>query len=1804
MRRMLGMMAAVVAAMGPLAAWGAEAAATERAAADPAKQVQQARQLAQEGKIREAVEIYLVIPGCEGAAMELMRRRGEEFLPVVEGWLTDEKSGLSEPRTLLVKGDLLLGKGDKTGALECYRGYAGKIARAGEGWEKRMVPADYYPVEISEQSGESREMMMPFTRGPGSHRDNWLLRRFIGLEAWEDAAKEFGRIEGLYRKATGEKAWSGLAMELALDEAYFWQRQGKVERGMDLLREVLVQMDMDELPTEGVPGRSENARGGMWGSGAGVSRKEFIRLAYGYFKTAGKEGDLLAALQKEIDGGRNSCRRVLARVQYHQELPEAALASELAYIEAGKFDTLSAAWRKGMAYEEAAKMTEAAGQYEKALGMAFSKVNVPTEDEDDRARQMMSQIVIVRPAIADSAQALHDAVMERLIRVYTGLGQTETILDLSLRQLEENPKALRNRQQLEQVAARFKTAGAEARFKTWLKGKTGANVEPAVRVNALWMLGEQEEAIGAVVEMVQKATPENRGLYDAREWVNVLLPKDVVGARRVLAALVKANPKDGETRLRLLEATPEMGDAEMIGHLEALLAPDAENAFGWGKGNTVRTQIQDYFDAAYRLMRRYEKTGQVAKLEALALRMARREKPFTNYPSDQYEYRERNGVPEFANDALSLAVALADKQALPALAEALATSPFAGPAAQAQRRLAESWPAAAADFGWTGVPAGVRVVASGENVLSLCRDERRLFAGQPWGVSVYDLTGKPITRVALGTGARDLAVAGGALWAATGEGVYRIGLEKYDVSFLPCDQELDDQTRADGRLDKARQINAIDVLAVRGNELWIGGVRNVRVLNTKTMEVQVFSARALGVEQYFRTSKILFDDKYVWIDGTEGVRRYDPKTETWAEVPMVGRDKTYPVHLIEQEDGTLWGHAWLNEELRDRPCIVDRETMQVKPILIDNPKNGTACINGPFSIFGRYHGNLVFGAGGPSYVYDSTAQKMRPFAEDWDHKADPIETDAPPGLWSGTQWTSGGRILCLDDQTHSHILQDAPFMASGWTLLKLENGTLVIGGRSAARNGEFTEDSGGLFVLPPGGRPRKVSAEAKGDTLIGDQVRFMVADPTDASWRWAGTSVGLALLDGQGRVVARVGRNTGMVANSLVAGAALGGKLYLGGQWGDSGGGLGVYDPATWAFTALTVSDGLATDHIAGLTANRDTLQITYGAEYQRSGRGDYSLYDPSTFMPASGRFSAVGEARRVEQPRYATISDAPDVPEDGAEGCPALGGRILMRANVGERTYIGGTRGLVILEGIAPTAGVPAVAVKVTLDLITRQLAEARMTPLIAPPTAAELGELVKNGNPYVVANSLAAAAGPMSLAPAAYVPVVAGLMTSSCYEVRTTAVKLLADSLDAAAMGPLETAVKDRDPYIRAVAALALVQRGRMPPLSIFEEVLTNRDQYGNLPFGATSSVGVAASPELVYRALAPRSDAEVFKVLLTRPPAKQNYDFATSVFPALGTSLKAHPEAAEVLLGATNDRYNTTDRIGFARDVFGAAGKEMLPILHKALKSPDRVVRSNAARACGAVGDRASVPELMAAFDLESGLARASIVWALGQLKTTESLPVLAKLYADTRNDARAHAGAGFRQAQATAAMGAQYEVIGQLSEIGGQWDELKAAGAAQKPLDPALNEELLTPQGILEAVRAIGPAASQEFYRVVAAEKDVEARREAAAQLSETTDPAAIEKNLPVLRMLASDEDSTVSLTAAASLVVFNQEAGRAPLLAALDSGDTWRMQYALRSMERIKGGKLGFARKALTACANNPELREEDRTLAMKLLVIP
>ena len=171
-----------------------------------------------------------------------------------------------------------------------------------------------------------------------------------------------------------------------------------------------------------------------------------------------------------------------------------------------------------------------------------------------------------------------------------------------------------------------------------------------------------------------------------------------------------------------LTVPERVGDS--IEKLESLLDGDAR--FPRREDASDRVPLRNQFDAAYRLMRLYEKQQQPAKMTALGLRIAAGEKPFGAWwkpdPSPVRSHGE-NDRPEDINACLALLVQNADAATLAKLAELWKAVPDCPAKRQLARRQSGGLPAMAEtkDIGWQKLPVGVRLIASSANVLALAR---------------------------------------------------------------------------------------------------------------------------------------------------------------------------------------------------------------------------------------------------------------------------------------------------------------------------------------------------------------------------------------------------------------------------------------------------------------------------------------------------------------------------------------------------------------------------------------------------------------------------------------------------------------------------------------------------------------------------------------------------------------------------------------------------------------------------------------------------------------------------------------------------------------------------------------------------------------------------------------------------------------------------------------------------------------------------------------------------------------------------
>lgn len=1761
---------------------------------DAESRISAARALESQGHFAEAFKALIVIPGGAPWAARIAHKRADQFLPVVRNLLTDPAFG-GQASLRCVEADLLIVGGDKAAALEACRKAAAVLAAS-----------DGYVVELPEARpgyfGDGCDQALPFDVGPGSQRDNALLRRLIALKSWDDGAIEFSRVWSIHRRVTGDAQYGSRSLEFILDYANFLKDRNRRDEGLAIISEALLKMDMDPvLPAMG----PKSAVGYFRGGDAGLSRTTFVRLAYGEMQSAGRQDALIAALQQQIDRGRNAARRVLAQIRLHQSRPEDAFALETAYIQNGRFDELSSAYRRGMIDERYQKLTQASAEFEKLLALPYSSPNLPAEENSDDCLvgigPFETQDFFPRTAPADirahEIKILRSAVLRRLNRLYMGTGRNDKVLDTDLELLEMDTSVLAVHPELiDQEKQKFAVAHQQERFAGWLRRCIAAEKEPLARASLCWGLDDLDGVIGALVECVSGKNRAEGDSYAVDSWKQRFVKTSSEAHLKLLRALVAANPNDGASRMELLALEPRTDDLARIVILERILDSPAaqarqrggEDIFNARAGLMDPKRFQGVYDAAYRLMRLYERVGQFDKLQLLALRIAKGDKPFDGDIQPNFG---GNGDAEFGNACLALAVAHADGgNSRDTLAGALANGRWPASAAQLTRRMMANWPPAPAKpIGWANLPPGVSMLVSGETCLSMARDDRRVYVGQPWGVTIYDFDGRPINRVALGEAALHMVVLNGALWVGTPVGLNRVDLKSFAVSFLPCDQDLPEPQRND---PERKNLNGgVAGLATRGNELWIGTRRNPRVLDTVKNELRVFPSSEIGVDDQHRDwAPVLIDGSFIYFSQDDLCFRYDISADLWQRVDGTGDHQN--VQLIGLIEGRLWGNVYLGDPQGYRACTIDRKTLAVTLIPIDfGHSRDRQDVRSAIRFIGKQDGKLLFSA----EVY--SGESRRCFFDEASGRLRIIETTVSPedpnaaglrGFHPFTKYLQSDGTIAFAPEPAGR----RPGANLQEPLLELPNGAIVV----SLADGEtprycYDEDwpfgpfgrerhlpFGGTFFCFTDGRRIDAAAHAASDSIAGDSV--FAAAGGEGGRIWLATDRGVGLLDAAGRVLCNLDRDDGLLCNRITGVASLNGKTYFAARFDDDGGGLLAFDPVNRVFTAQFESDGLACNALRALSVTGRALSIDYDVQYQRWGNYKFQQYAPMTFDPLTGAFSPRTDFQIVEEGKARSYR-----PIKERERVPLLGGSEISRQTIGRSEFYCGTRGVLISAGDLPVLPrIPELSIKRVMGLRARQLTEAKRIAFDAQISPAELEKIRQGDNPYLLANALVACSSPMDAGVAGYLPAFAACVRHPLLQVRSTAVIALSKVKSPAALDALGPAIDDSDFQVRCVAACSLMEHDRPVPLKLFEEIFdreSRRVSQGNMPYGADSSAGIVADADRARLALSLHADKISIALFLKDPIPPDDYEPRKKVFESLGIAMRSHPDALEVLLKA-HGMATYCSREKFVQAVCKGGGKELLPEMHKALASDDRVVRSNAARACGAIADPSSIPFLDKAWDLESGLSRASIVWAWGQLKDRDALPRLTAAYIEMRTARGSAPGPGVMAAQNANAV-----IVGQYTAI--QTDSPS----------PENQEELLSAQGILEAIAAIGPQYGPDFYRQLASDTDPHARIAAAVGLA-APGPSARDKNQLVLRALASDSTVEVAASADVSLLILGDTSARAPILTWLSSRDLGVIDHLLADLERVPADRLRFAGSALRHCADDPALSDRCRESAERL----
>jgi HEAT repeat protein len=558
-------------------------------------------------------------------------------------------------------------------------------------------------------------------------------------------------------------------------------------------------------------------------------------------------------------------------------------------------------------------------------------------------------------------------------------------------------------------------------------------------------------------------------------------------------------------------------------------------------------------------------------------------------------------------------------------------------------------------------------------------------------------------------------------------------------------------------------------------------------------------------------------------------------------------------------------------------------------------------------------------------------------------------------------------------------------------------------------------------------------------------------------------------------------------------------------------------------------------------------------AAFRRASDFKDVRYPPVLFDTKTRRFSPAGEPALI-------VRKPPAPPQPKMErAMPWLGGPVLADVTVGGKHVLCGTRGAVVLAG-SETAKVAAVFdVRETGSLLDQRAAE-RLPLFRFTPEA--LAPLLRDTNPFVRMKALDTIARVQGNA--AWVGILGSTIHDAFLPVRRLAVRAVANAGLADWRSFLEQGLSDADGQVQDSCAYGLAKLGTLVPLHYYESMLRRNEPYN------------PNSIPPIFDELAKQPTPEVMALLLRQRIGAYTDRVHDAGAGRIGSAVAGYPASVDLLLRSYRPGEVHWSQPTFPQAVLAAAGTAIRPQLLDALRTPDRVARSNAARALGLMGDRTAIPALLAALDLESGLSRVSIVWALGKLHASEAVPALSALYLAVAPRSDSMRGRAY-MGQMTQGIVWGYGQFETVEALKANWDALKTAKTPEAPKGQFSGEDMLTTEQILAALKDIGGPSTRNFYRGLAASKDASVRYQAAVGLAD-----AGPDNVDVLRGLMGDDDANTSSAAAVSLFLLGDEAGQPEVQRRMEQCDpSGTLLHELYRVTDVK--RLAFLKAAAESC---------------------
>ena len=1497
----------------------------------------------EEKTLEASFRTWIAQPGSEHFAIQLILNNPQSCLQALQQ-LAKSKSLAANPQVSLFTAEAFRALEKPEVALTWYRQY---LKQSGKN------PPGYYPVELPEVEDQetvcfrcsSDSLWLPFVCGPGSFRDNLVLRRLIELKAWKEAELEFARIWKHHHIMVGNRAFPGQSLQFVLDYAWFLKTRNQPKQELNVLLKPINRMDLDRNPVfeyqrdvyAALRNPNQNQKNTqlphlkpgtpppvLFQIRCGVTQRVFLKLVLERLTELNQLSALEQLIAKELNSGNRAAQLIQALMLEMQGKPEAARQLELSYIEHLPVSAASKHFYKALVFEKYGEFELALNECKQLLPFLNQPVTIPDAIEFDSTNLLLpfnQSDIIAQPCPLNARE-----VLKRMEKLAAATGNVKEAFQFKLQQIDQ--QQLKEVKEVEFLRQEALATSAMPEFAHWARALKGNQSYDQFRLALA--LRDVEAATRYFVEA--HARLKEKTSWPLSDEMRQLSESGQESYQTVLQSLIHHFPQNVFFRLELLHVKNELESEEGIRLLELLLSQTGVS-FSRQPNINGKTTFGGYLQVAQRLMDLYARTHQSEKMLSLALRLARCKGPFSieGYCSAQ----KRSLDPQLAyqtqiqvQQLIDLTIShLSDPAQLQTLREALdnprweplkeklnlqtsrsrETSPDLTPGIELSgpgKKLPE----------WANLPPGVHLITGMEQVLGLCHDEKWVYVGHPWGVSIFDFQGNLVTRVATQSAAASFAPLNGDLWIGTPTGLLKLDCQTFTLAQLPVDwgmtadrlQEIytNQKNRRNELTVNENQVdplNGVQSLVPQGEQLWISTQHNICRYNPRTQELRVYPTDEITNLSLGNWDALWVDGQYVWARSSLGgypahfrFFRYDPHTDDWTSYQDQNQNLT---RILGNINGKLWVY-FTNPDQLEGFGYLKSQSLEMIPVSKPIPSSLLYC--------GKAEGKMIFQDSSSSRFFslDEESNTLKAVGESTQR----IETDIPGALWYSTLRV--GITGTISGQIHSnrHEIFGQFFESGGVHLLRLPNGTQIIGAGGWSTFNYFglsewplteslrfplTPTTCGLRFRFADGRVRLTTLPENQKNILGDIMYSLTFDPATSSI-WLGTNYGVSVLNENLELLRTFTSEDGLIMNSVTGAVRNGQKLYL--------------------------------SH--SIPANDNLTQVDL---------------DTGLFQSIKTTDSAL-----MEQLKLATSLPPEESAKPNRRGIPYLGGWIAGQRHHHGKVYVYGSRGLLVVDGteVPPLVKYPLLPVKLTSNQSFLQLNEAKSVVVPVSFSLDEFRHWTQTDNPYLLARVLEVAGNQPLTNPDEWISFLLSFTSHSHKRVRATALNALKSMNSPAILEAFKKLVDDPDLAIRFLATIEVTRRDK--PLALERYADYFRWNAPFLPVGADRFEYLP--PDAVYEALLPHLNPEILRLFLAFPlihPRSQS----SNVLEKLSQMIFKDEALREVLLnptcplvlptfGALPQSKNYTT---FVYKIVRPWGEDAVLLLQKKLVSPNPSVRS---------------------------------------------------------------------------------------------------------------------------------------------------------------------------------------------------------------------------------------------------------------------